>query len=196
MIDRDTLDRLHARIVAGDVTAPADLFNAVHRALTTTIRKRLGTLISWEEAGDRATDAIVEYTKHPEKFDRSRGGLFGYLLLIARGDALNLARNEGKERKNVARLVELSASDGNTVEEAPDVRLDADRILRDHHAEVIRDDGDEAVLRLYLCGEKETPAYAKALGLAALTAAEQQKAVKVRKDRIEQRLKRLREVLK
>jgi hypothetical protein len=193
MINRDTLNRLHARIMQGDVTATSDLFKTAHGALAATLRKRLGSVASWEDAGDRATDAIVEYSKSPQKFNRSKGGLFGYLLLIARGDALNLARDKGNERKNRARLVELSAADGNTLEEAPDVRLDADRILRDHHAEVIRDDGDDKVLRLFLEGEKKTVAYAEALGIAALPRAEQKRIVKVRKDRIEQRLKRLRE---
>lgn len=196
MIDRDELHALHERMLVGDVTASSDLFKAVHGALTATLRKRGTPQLSWQAAGDRATDAIVEYTKSPEKFDSSRSGLFGYLLLIARRDALNLFRDEGNERKNVARVVELSAADGNTVEEAPDVRLDAARILRDHHAEVVRDDGDEAVLRLYLQGEKDTAAYARELGLSALPAAEQRKIVKVRKDRVEQRLRRLREVLR
>jgi DNA-directed RNA polymerase specialized sigma24 family protein len=196
MIDRETLDQIHARIVAGDVTASSDLFRIVHGALTAALRKRVGTLMSWDDAADVATDAIVEYTKSPQKFDPSRSGLFGYLLLIARGDALNLVRDAGNARKNLARVVELATADGNTFEEAPDVRLDADRILRDHHTELIRDDGDEAVLRLYLQGEKETAAYAEALGLSGLSASEQQKVVKGWKDRIEQRLKRLREVLK
>jgi RNA polymerase sigma-70 factor, ECF subfamily len=196
MIDRESLDRIHAQIVGGDVTASSDLFRTVHRALTAKLRQRLGTRISWDDAGDAATDAIMEYLQSPEKFDPLRGGLFGYLLLIARGDALNLARDQGNAKKNVARVVELSRGDGNTLEEAPDVKLDADRILRDHHADLIRDDGDEIVLRLYLQGEKATSAYVEALALSGLSSAEQQKVVKGWKDRIELRLKRLRGVLK
>lgn len=76
------------------------------------------------------------------------------------------------------------------------MKIDADGILREHRTEIVRDDGDEAVLRLYLDGEKETRAYAEALGVADRPAPEQQRIVKARKDRIEQRLKRLREVLK
>lgn len=196
LVDRDALERIHARMLAGDVTASSDLFVAVHVALAAAIRKSVGRVISWDDAGDKATDAIVEYLRNPGKFDGSRGGLFGYLLLIARGDALNLMRDAGRKKKNLARLVELSATDGKSMQETLDVTLDADRILREHRAEVIRDQGDEAVLRLYLQGEKETRAYAEALGIAALTAVEQMKAVKLRKDRIEQRLRRLREVLK
>lgn len=196
MIDREALDRIHARLVAGDVVASSELFRLVHRALTATLRKRVGTLMTWEEAADTATDAIVEYTSRPGRFDPSRSGLFGYLLLIARRDALDLLRKRGTAQKNLARLVELWGAEANTQEEAPDVRLDADRILHEHRDRIVREDGDELVLRLYLEGVKETVAYAEALGLAGLSPTEQKKAVKTRKDRIEQRLKRLREVLK
>ncbi len=92
MIDREALDRIHARLLAGDVVASSDLFRLVHRPLTVTIRNRVGTLITWEDAADAATDAIVEYTRMPGRFDPSRSGLFGYLLLIARRDALSLLR--------------------------------------------------------------------------------------------------------
>lgn len=86
-------------MVAGDVTATSDLFKTVHGALAASLRKRLRAAISWEDAGDRATDAIVEYAKAPWKFDPARAGLFGYLLMLARGDALNLLRDRGAERK-------------------------------------------------------------------------------------------------
>jgi len=195
-IDREVLGQIHVRIVAGDVTASSDLFLSVHSPLTATVRKRLGGRISWEDAGDIATDAIVEYVNDPSKFDPSRSGLFGYLLLIARGDALNLVRDQGKEAENVSRVVELSSWAGNTTVEGPEVKLDADRILRDHHGDLVRDEGDEAILRLYLDGEKATSAYAEVLGLKGLSDEEKKVAVKTRKDRIEQRLKRLRGVLK
>lgn len=196
MSDRDAIEGLHARIVTGEPTATADLFAAVHAKLTRTIRKNVGRAISWEEAADTATDAIVAYANDPGRFDPARGRLFGYLLVIARGDALNAARDTRTERKNVTRLVELSAADGKSMEEAPDVTLDAARIIRDHHAAIVRDDGDDAVLRLYLHGERDTAEYATALKIAHLPAAEQRRIVKTRKDRIEQRLKRLREGLK
>lgn len=196
MIDRDELLAVHRRLLAGDVTASSDLFREVHAALTAAVFKRTAPGLSWEAATDRATDAIVEYAKSPGRFDPSRSGLFGYLLLIARRDALNVVRSEQTGRKRDGWLVELSVSDGNTVEEAPDLRLDAARILTDHQAELVRDDGDEAILRLYLQGEKDTEAYANALGLTGVPPADQRKIVKTRKDRLEQRLRRLREVLK
>lgn len=195
MIDRARLDRIHERVVAGEPTASAELFVLVHHPIAATLRKRVGTLLSWEEACDLVTDAIVAYLKAPTKFDPARAGLFGYVLMIAKGDALNLLRDRGVNEKNRERFVELLSADGNTVEETPNVKLDAERIMAKHHRELIRDDGDEAVLRLYLDGEKETSAYATVLGLTGLPGSEQQREVKVRKDRIELRLKRLRDDL-
>jgi RNA polymerase sigma-70 factor (ECF subfamily) len=195
--DRNVLHQIHLRVVDGDVTAPSELFVAVQGPLAATVRQRLGGQISLEDAGDMATDAILEYLRQPDRFDPSRSGLFGYLLMIARGDALNHLRDMGKAASNFARLVELWLPDGNTTDEDSELRrLDAERILRDHRADLVRDDGDDEVLRLYLEGERATAEYSAALGVQHLTEAEQQDLVKTRKDRIEQRLKRLRGVVK
>jgi RNA polymerase sigma-70 factor (ECF subfamily) len=195
--DRDVLHQIHLRVVAGDVTASSDLFVAVQRPLAATVRNRLGGQIPLEDAGDMATDAILEYLRQPDRFDPNRSGLFGYLLMIARGDALNHLRDMGKAAANFARLVELWLPDGNTTDEDSELRrLDAERILRDHRAALVRDAGDDEVLRLYLEGERATTEYAAALGVQHLPEAEQQDLVKTRKDRIEQRLKRLRGVVK
>jgi RNA polymerase sigma factor (sigma-70 family) len=196
MIDSKILGDLHKRVLGGDVTASSELFRLVHKGLVATLRKKVGPGISWEDAADVATDAIVEYIKSPGKYDPARSGLFGYLLLIARGDALNAARDQQTQRKYHLRAVELSDGAGNTSGELGEMAIDADRILQKHHADLIQDEDDEAVLRLYLQGEKDTAAYADALGISRLSEAEARKVVKIRKDRIEQRLKRLKDVVK
>jgi len=73
----EILDAIHTRLLRGDVTASSELFRVVHTALAATLRKRVGTLLSWDAAGDMATDAIVAYTNTREKLDPSRAGLFG-----------------------------------------------------------------------------------------------------------------------
>lgn len=195
MIDRERLLRLHARIVRGDPLATSELFTVVHRALTAVVRRRTNYGMSWEESADIATDAIVEYIADPAKFDPSRAGLLGYLALIAHGDSLNHLRDAKARRKKENRFVELSVASGNDSSGNADLRLDAERILQAHGPEVIRDPGDEMVLRLYLAGEKDTAVYAEALGLQNASPLEQRRQVKVRKDRIEARLKRLKESL-
>jgi len=63
--------------------------------------------------------------------------------------------------------------------------------VREHGAEIFREDGDEAVLRLFLSGEDSTEVYARALGASDLSEDEQRQLVKQRRDRIEKRLQRL-----
>lgn len=195
MIDPSRLQRLHERILAGDAIASSELFVLLHRPIAATVKKRVGQL-GWDEAGDLATDAIVEYTRSPEHFDPARAGLFGYLVLIAHRDALNLVRNRRTERKNLDRLVELSASDGNDPTDGNDARLDADRIIQNHLADIVTEEGDEMVLRLFLGGERETAAYAECLGIAHMPESEQTRLIKQRRDRIEKRIRRLRGNLK
>lgn len=196
MLDREQLRQLHKRIIEADYAAPTELFNLVHHGLTVTIWKRYFGRRDWQAAADVATDAVVEYLKSPTKFDDKRSSLFSYLTLIARGDALNLIRDRKQGAENQQRVVELSAADGNTRDERPDVKLDADRILRDHHSDLVKEEGDAEVLRLYLSGEKDTSDYAEALGILDLAPDDQEKIVKTRKDRIKLRLKRLKESLK
>lgn len=195
MIDRERLLELHRRIRKGDPAAAGELFALVHRGLTATIWKRPFARRNWETAADLATDAIVEYLKAPEKFDDSKSSLFSYLVMIARGDALNYIRTSVRKQEGHDRVVELSAAEGNPISESADFKVDADRIMTTYRNELIKDAGDEEVLRLYLAGENETAAYAEALKLEHLSFPEQKKQVKTRRDRIEQRLKRLKETL-
>lgn len=196
MIERDRLLRLHERILAGDVTATSDLFLLVHQALTRTVRSRSHGRLDWDDAGDLATDAILAYAAAPARFDPAQAGLFGWLTLIAHRDAMNRLRSYRSEERKRQRVVELGVEGGKDFGQQANDRMDADRILRDHAGDVVQDDGDEQVLRLFLAGERETEAYATELGIAHLPRTEQQQVVKQRRDRIEQRLRRLKGVLK
>jgi DNA-directed RNA polymerase specialized sigma24 family protein len=196
VIDRDRLTKLHERLLAGDVTATSELFELAHRALARVLRSRQGRRLEWDDASDAATDAILSYAAEPGRFDPSRASLFGYLTLIANRDALNLLRKRrGHHRKHEA-LVEHEAEGGKNTEWQPNARIDATRILEEHFDTVIQDAGDEHVLELYLLGERDTDAYAIKLGISHLDPAEKQRIVKQRRDRVEQRLRRLKEALK
>jgi hypothetical protein len=196
VLDRARLEKLHERVLEGDPKASAETFTMLHRPIASSVRRRLGGRVSWEEATDAATDAIVAYVKSPDRYDAARAGLLGYLTLVAYRDALNLLRDRRAEQEKHMRSVELSTSGGKDQGEAANAKLDADRILRDFSEKIIVDDGDEQVLRLFLEGERDTAAYAVRLGIAHLPEAEQRKIVKQRRDRIDQRLQRLKEVLK
>lgn len=195
MIDRARLDRLHERVLAGDHAASAEVFTLLQRPIAATARKRTGPSLTWEEATDVATDAIVAYLRSPRQFDASRSGLLGYLSMIAYRDALNAIRDRQALEKKHRRVVEVSALAGNASSEFSDA-FDAERILRDYGHKIIVDDGDADVLRLFLDGERETATYAAKLGIGHLPEGDQRRIVKLRRDRIDQRLKRLKEDLK
>lgn len=188
----DELLAIHRRLLAGDPTASADLFRAVHHAVGATVyRQHRAMGISWDDARDLSTDAIVAYVNNPAQFDPTRSGLATYLVMIARGDALNLAASQANKKKSHSRFVELTVVERNERADTGFSRLDAERIVREHGTEIIREHGDEAVLRLFLSGEDATEEYAKALGASHLAEHEQRQLVKQRRDRIEKRLQRL-----
>ena len=54
----------------------------------------------------------VAYLGSAAKFDPAQASLFTYLALVGRRDAQNLLRSRGVERKNLLKVVELSAADG------------------------------------------------------------------------------------
>lgn len=188
----EELDQIQLRLLGGDPTASSDLFRIVHRVLAATIfRQHRAMGIVWEDAIDLATDAIVEHVMNPARFDPNRSRLATYLTVIARGDALNLAASRANAKKNHSRFVELTVVDRNEYAESNLAKFDAERIMKDYRNEIIREDGDEVVLRLFLSGEDATEEYARALGLTKLPDNEQRQRVKQRRDRIEKRLQRL-----
>jgi DNA-directed RNA polymerase specialized sigma24 family protein len=168
------------------------LFIATQKPIAAVLLRRFCNAgLTWEEAGDLATDAIVSYLSEPQRFDPNRASLFTYLVTIANGDALNLCRDRRREQKNHTRLVELSAAEGNVLDGGADDRLDAERLIRAHIDKVAETDVDRQVLELMLQGERDTTTYAAVLGVAHLPIAEQRGAIKKCRDKIEKRLKRL-----
>lgn len=194
--DRERLRLLHERLIGSDPSAPSELFVDLQKPLARVMYGRFRDAgLSWSDAADIATDAIVAHLSAPHRFQPERASLFTYLVVIANGDALNLIRDRGKERKNYARLVELSAADGNITDDGGCRRLDAEKLLRTHIDEIAETDMDRRVLDLMLQGEQETAAYAVVLEIEDLPAPEQRSLVKQHRDKIEKRLKRLGERL-
>lgn len=194
--DRERFRLLHERLVGGDPAAPSELFVVLQKPVARVVYGRYRDAgLSWIDAADVATDAIVAHLSAPHQFKPERASLFTYLVVVANGDALNLIRNRGKERKNHAHLVELSAADGNVTDDEKHCRLDAEKLLRAHIDEITETDMDRRILDLMLQGEQKTAAYAVALGVEGLPASEQRTLVKQHRDKIEKRLKRLGERL-
>jgi len=182
---------LHHRVMTGDPSASAELFSAIHRPIVGVLLRLHGRKgVSADDAGDLATDAVMDYLQNPEKFEPSRSSLFTYLCISAKGDALNLLRSRRREREKLLRFVEL-VEGGRNIVDMDTCMLDADAIISRYAAELFDDEQDVQILKLMLAGERNTEAYAAALGLGRATAGEKNAAVKQRRDRLEKRLRRL-----
>ena len=217
---REALDALHARLLRGDVTAPAELAELVllePRPLLQGLRKRAGTLL--QSAGrtvreDALNDAVVtaymSYVKRPAQYDprKAPGGLLPYLIMSAHGDLLNAL--PGIERhRHVAplSLVELRAGERNTRltpvggsaagrQTNPEDMLDERALAADldahlaAQAALMETEGERKVLRHMAAGERRTAVFADDLGITALPLDAQRREVKRIKDKIKKRLER------
>lgn len=192
---RAELEAVHKRLCAGDAGAPAEVFVQLYRLLVSVTLRKFPKGLTADEVSDLVTDAVVAYIRHPTRYDPTRSSLFSYLALVVRGDAKNLLQAKARKRAGIAKLVELSSSDGNIDEADLGSRLDAGALIERYGNQLISDEIDAAVLRLMLLGEKSVDAFAEAMGLRSAARDDKASAVKLRRDKLEKRLRRLGEEL-
>lgn len=193
-LDSSALLAVHGRLVAGDPTASADLFEIAYGPLIGhAIKKHRAFGMDEDRARDLAVGVLAELVERPDIFDPQKGSLFGFLCMMLDGDAKNFGRNEANRQEIFSGFaVEVREVGGNSYVMSPETRVDAQRIMAQHHADIVVDQGDREVLDLMLQDEREYEPYAKALGIDHLPLDERRAEVKRRKDRIEKRLERLR----
>jgi hypothetical protein len=187
---------LHARLLAGDPTAPSDL-----------VCLYLAPLIAWllrTHAGHDpelletvAADLLLDVGIRPTQYDPDRLSLFAYLRMAARGDVRNA---EEKERRRAAHQISLDdvevrlparnswwTSEADPADEVI-AMLGRERVL------AIRgqfDDRDWECVLLLLDGERRAEPYAALLGLRDRPREEQAAEVKRTKDRLKKKLQRM-----
>ncbi len=140
----------------------------------------------------------MTYVMAPHSYDPTRADLGTFLRMAARCDLLNLLKGEGKHHQDrVAwEIVEHQVENGNFLaEQDPSLLLQRDEETRHWQTflQVVAEnftDEEQQVLQLMLAGERKTGTYAAALGIGALSAAEQEREVKKVKDRIKKRVER------
>lgn len=201
---------LHQRLLAGDLTATADLLDRFLEPVTVA-------LLPGRELGpdthifqDAASDALMNYCQDPQQYNPERLGLEAYLRMSAHGDLKNAL---AKEWRRGLRTIPLESEHGSLVDVLPAARnrsaeeealerlgLElppgmtreaAFRLVR----EAFPDAADRRALLLLLDGVRETAAFAQLYGLKERSMAEQREQVKRHKDRLKKRLERLRERL-
>jgi hypothetical protein len=197
--DRAGERQLHARLVAGDLTASFDLatiyLEALISRLTPGNRKIDPALVA--EAAD---EAILSLIRNPAAYQPERMSLLSYLSMAAQGDLKNLLRKERKHRAGRKSLasVELSPQAGKYLGRGDDpsfelVRREQEQVMLDSVPASLRDglsDVEAKVWELMVGGERRTSIYAAVMGITGLPAPEQKKEVKRLKDRLKKRRER------
>ena len=194
---------LHQRILNGDPSAGAELFEEMLAHVEAYLVKRYSHPLDRLTLSDIATDALIAYINAPERFNPSKAGLSRYLTLIAEGNAKDALRRLSRRPQHFEEFVENLHSQANNTLEAqgtpgpPSLErlIDAMSILERHQSDICSDPGDAEVLELMLKGEKDMSAFVHALGLSEHAGADSRKSVVRKKDKIKRRLRRLKEKL-
>src|SRR6267143_5538108 len=115
---------IHARLLSGDPTASAELFENYQAKLVNVL-----TQVLWQRDEsfviDAATDALFEYIQKPSAYDPEKSRLFNYLLMAAKRDLMNAVSKKVAREKHeiITNIVEDGESDRNNVLEAVDRRV-------------------------------------------------------------------------
>jgi hypothetical protein len=195
--DPAALLAVHGRLLTGDPTASADLFELAYGPLVGhAIKKHAAFGMDQDRARDLAVEALASLVERPGVFDPLKGNLFGFLCMMLDGDAKNAGRDKANRREKFSEFaVEVEKVGGNSYVTSPETRVDAERIMLRYGAEIVVEEGDHEVLRLILEDERDYDAYAVALGISHLPQEQKRAEIKRRKDRIEKRLERLKDRL-
>lgn len=191
---------LHARLVAGDRTASAELAVRYLDELVAWLR-RTNPRADPDDCVTAAGEALLDLICRPRSYDPARQTLAVYLRVSARGDLRNLQRAERKHasRRAPLEVVELPGAAGKYpvgLSEDPADVVERREQIKAHLSPVPAAVADgltpqEArVLELMRAGERKTALFAVALGITGLPVAEQRRAVKRAKDRLVKRLER------
>ncbi len=182
---------MHNRYLADKSKSIADeISNLFLPLLTGALKRKFHYLRDPHLVETVANDALLNYLKHPEKFDPEKRSLIGYLYMDACGNLLNLLKQQ-------QRLAELQRAAMENELKATDRAYDPERLLIEAESSIIKQMGalvtdpvDRELVSLMMEGVRETEAYAEALGLQAIPVAEQAVIVKRHKDRLKAHLRR------
>jgi hypothetical protein len=182
---------IHERLLAGEVTAPAELAEVMLEPLLHQLTKKFPQLRDPYLLPDAVTDALMSYIKRPTQFDPTRRSLTGFLFMAGEGDLLNALAKEKRRRQKEIPLedVELGVTAGNSVVEegSPETEPERDR-LRQELPRIFVDPKDLVMVELMISGERTTGAFVEVLKLQHLPVEQQRREVKRHKDRLKKRL--------
>lgn len=194
--------QLHQHLLDGDPTASARVAEAYLAPVFERLCRRHREVRDEALLYDAATDAVLDYTEHPTRYDPEKLPLLSYLAMAANGDLLNAI---AREQRRAGRVVSLHAvvdddpARNRYQEPGVEDEIDLDRLTADparrELAERLRrevpDPRDRQLVALLLDGVRRTEPYAAILGITVLEPAEQRTIANRHKDRLKKRLRRL-----
>jgi RNA polymerase sigma-70 factor (ECF subfamily) len=141
-VDVDTV----AGIARGDGAALAAAYEKHSHAVFELARGVLGQRLLAEEV---VQDVFVTLWNKPERYDGDRGSLRAFLLTVAHGRSIDIARSEGARRRREEREARLARRDESGG--APAVDLATTQDIHDA-LEGLRQDEREAIAMAYFLG--------------------------------------------
>lgn len=190
---------LHEKILRGDSLGPSMLAELVVPKIVESLRRKYHTIPDQHLVDTAAADAIMTYLKAPQKFDKARGSLIGYLWMAAQGDLLNaLKRAKGSpDPLREEKVVELQPHSPEYILEAqvgnPEAAyafLEEQQRVSEQIGSVLDDPTDREIAKLMLDGVRETDEFARILGILDENEGSRTLIVKRHKDRIKLALRR------
>jgi len=190
--DKDWCVDVHRRLVGEDPTASAELYKAIFLPLVGWLHVK-GRTTDKELIRDAATDALVDYIKHPDKWNPGRGTLVSYICMAADRDLLNALEKVQRIRKHeiLSADVEDEGFDRNVLPEDESPADAMDGLLSALERQVTSET-DRRFLALMLKGERSTDKFAEVLGIQNLPKQGKARTVKQHKDRLKKVIERLR----
>lgn len=184
--------RLHGRLLAGDVTAPAEIAELYLPTLVRNLRQRYASIYDTHLIETAVHDALINYFHRPDQYDPEKTTLERYLSMSSRFDLLNLI-DKNKPKSNI---VELDAKKSEYLVEKPEELSVEDRVfilsspIWDRLREIAPDPIDQELIMLMMENVRSTEVFAAVLGIEELPQEEQAKIVKRHKDRLKKRIQR------
>jgi DNA-directed RNA polymerase specialized sigma24 family protein len=189
---------LHQRLLDGDATAPAEIAELFMPIIIGRLSRRYRNLDDPHLIDTAVEDALMSYFARPQQYDPSKLSLAGYLRMSAKGDLLNLLKQETRtaDRQTPIGYVELPSNHAeHGVEVEDDFDLEAFVFARRSPvwqllSDLLPDPVDQEIVLLMMEGIRETSVYASVLSISDRPREEQARIVKRHKDRLKKKLQR------
>ena len=189
---------LHQKMLAGELTAFAEIAEFALPILTERLMRRFPNLADPHLVDTAVIDALFKYQEKPTKYDPSKMRLDQYFYMSARGDLLNLLKTLKKDQVlvSLAEIVELDEENSEIKVELPsDIDVEGEVFMNLNPTwqtlcQLLPNSTDQEVLLLMIDGIRETSVYSEVLKITDLSAEKQFSIVKRNKDRIKKTLLR------